>query len=57
MFTSNPFAELSASIPPSVMQAYVVVMFILVAVLTFGLFVAVYAPILTTTRIGARAPR
>jgi len=31
MFTSNPFAELSASIPPAVMQAYIVVMIILVA--------------------------
>jgi hypothetical protein len=30
MFTSNPFAELSASIAPGVMQAYVVVMIILV---------------------------
>lgn len=30
MFTSNPFAELSASIAPSVMQAYVLVMVILV---------------------------
>jgi hypothetical protein len=31
MFTSNPFAELSASIPPTVMQTYVVVMAVLVA--------------------------
>ena len=31
MFTSNPFAELSASIPPAVMQTYVVIMVILVA--------------------------
>ena len=31
MFTSNPFAELSASIPPAVMQAYLVVMVVLVA--------------------------
>lgn len=31
MFTSNPFAELSASIPPIVMQMYVVFMFLLVA--------------------------
>ena len=31
MFTSNPFAELSASIPPAIMQTYVVVMAILVA--------------------------
>jgi len=31
MFTSNPFAELSASIPPGVMQTYVVVMAVLVA--------------------------
>jgi len=32
MFTSNPFAELSASIAPSVMQTYIVVMALLVAV-------------------------
>ena len=31
MFTSNPFAELSASMPPAVVQAYIVVMIILVA--------------------------
>jgi len=31
MLTSNPFAALSASIPPAVMQAYVVVMIVLVA--------------------------
>ncbi len=31
MHTSNPFAELSASIPPAVMQAYVVIMILLVA--------------------------
>jgi len=31
MFTSNPFAELSASIPPAAMQAYVVIMIVLVA--------------------------
>ncbi|MCH7778910.1 MAG: adenylyl-sulfate reductase [Gemmatimonadetes bacterium] len=31
MFTSNPFAELSASIPPLVMQTYIVVVIILVA--------------------------
>ena len=31
MFTSNPFAELSASIPAAVMQTYVVVMILLVA--------------------------
>ena len=31
MFTSNPFAELSASVPPAVMQTYVVVMAVLVA--------------------------
>jgi hypothetical protein len=31
MFTSNPFAELSASISPAVMQTYVVVMILLVA--------------------------
>ena len=31
MFTSNPFAELSASVPPSVMQTYVVVMILMVA--------------------------
>ncbi|MDH3232795.1 MAG: adenylyl-sulfate reductase [Alphaproteobacteria bacterium] len=30
MLTSNPFAELSASIPPAVMQAYIVVMVVLV---------------------------
>jgi hypothetical protein len=30
MFTSNPFAELSASVPPAIMQAYVVVMAVLV---------------------------
>ncbi len=30
MFTSNPFAELSASIPPVVMQTYVAVMMLLV---------------------------
>ena len=32
MFTSNPFAELSSFIPPEVMQTYIVVMIILVAV-------------------------
>jgi hypothetical protein len=31
MLTSNPFAELSASIPPAVMQTYVVIMIVLVA--------------------------
>ena len=31
MFTSNPFAELSAVIPPIVMQSYVVVMILMVA--------------------------
>jgi hypothetical protein len=31
MFTSNPFAELSASIPPGIMQTYVVIMILLVA--------------------------
>jgi hypothetical protein len=31
MFTINPFAELSASVPPTVMQTYVVVMALLVA--------------------------
>ena len=31
MFTVNPFAELSASIAPAVMQAYVVIMIVLVA--------------------------
>ncbi len=31
MFTSNPFAELSASVPPAVMQTYIVVMALLVA--------------------------
>lgn len=30
MFTSNPFAELSVSIPPAVMQTYVVIMILLV---------------------------
>jgi hypothetical protein len=30
MFSSNPFAELSASVPPTVMQTYVVVMAVLV---------------------------
>ena len=30
MFTSNPFAELAASIPPIIMQAYIVVMILLV---------------------------
>ena len=30
MFVNNPFAELSASIPPSVMQAYVIIMILLV---------------------------
>ena len=30
MFTSNPFAELSASVPPVVMQTYVIVMALLV---------------------------
>ena len=32
MFTSNPFAELSAFVPPTVMQTYIVVMVVLVAV-------------------------
>lgn len=32
MFTKNPFAELSASIPPAVMQTFVVVMVVLVVV-------------------------
>jgi hypothetical protein len=31
MFTSNPFAELAASIPPAAMQTYVVIMIVLVA--------------------------
>jgi hypothetical protein len=31
MFTANPFAGLSASIPPAVMQAYVAIMIVLVA--------------------------
>jgi len=31
MFTTNPFAELSASIPPNVMQGYLILMVILVA--------------------------
>ncbi|MCG8548000.1 MAG: adenylyl-sulfate reductase [Alphaproteobacteria bacterium] len=30
MFTSNPFAELSASIPPAAMQTYVIIMILLV---------------------------
>ena len=30
MFTRNPFAELSAFIPPAVMQTYIVVMILLV---------------------------
>ena len=30
MLTSNPFAELSASVPPAVMQTYVVIMAALV---------------------------
>ena len=34
MFTSNPFGGLSASIPPAVMQTYVVVMIVLVAAWT-----------------------
>ena len=32
MFTTNPFAELSAFIPPSVMQTYIVTMIVLVVV-------------------------
>ena len=32
MFTSNPFAELSASVPPAVMQTYVIIMALLVVV-------------------------
>ena len=31
MFTSNPFAELSAFIPPAIMQSYIVVMILMVA--------------------------
>jgi hypothetical protein len=31
MFAANPFAELSASVPPAVMQTYVVIMMVLVA--------------------------
>ena len=31
MFATNPFAELSASIPPAVMQTYIVIMIVLVA--------------------------
>jgi len=31
MFASNPFAEISGSVPPAAMQAYVVVMIVLVA--------------------------
>ena len=32
MFTRNPFAELSATISPAVMQTFVVIMIILVVV-------------------------
>lgn len=35
MFTTNPFAALPASIPPAAMQAYIVVMFLLVVGGTF----------------------
>ena len=31
MFTTNPFAEISAFVSPAVMKAYIVVMIILVA--------------------------
>jgi hypothetical protein len=31
MFTSNPFAELSGSVSPAIMQAYVILMALLVA--------------------------
>ena len=31
MFMINPFAELSASIPPNVMQGYLILMVLLVA--------------------------
>ena len=31
MFTTNPFAELSASISPDIMQGYIILMVILVA--------------------------
>jgi len=31
VFASNPFAEISASVPPAVMQAYVILMIVLVA--------------------------
>ena len=31
MFTSNPFAELSAFVPPTIMQTYVVAMILMVA--------------------------
>ncbi|HIC29040.1 MAG TPA: adenylyl-sulfate reductase, partial [Rhodospirillales bacterium] len=30
MFTTNPFAELSATIPPPIMQTYAVVMILMV---------------------------
>ena len=30
MFTTNPFAELSTSIPPGIMQAYILAMVLLV---------------------------
>ena len=38
MFATNPFAVLSASIPPTIMQTYVVVMAILVVAGTLYLF-------------------
>ena len=41
MFTVNPFAELSATISPAVMQGYVVLMFIFAA--TIGAIFASYA--------------
>ncbi len=31
MLTSNPFAELSAFVPPAIMQTYIVVMILMVA--------------------------
>ena len=31
MFTSNPFAELSSSVSPAIIQAYVILMALLVA--------------------------
>ena len=38
MFTSNPFAELAASVPAAAMQAYVVLMVVLVGDVFLGVF-------------------